>query len=85
MAITFDRQAIRTALALNDPAVSSFLDLQTGMVVMLTEGDPSPAQTELSQAVMDSYGDRFRYIPGGNGTADDAAVNAWFEAEGLAA
>jgi hypothetical protein len=32
---------------------------------------------------MDGYGDRYRYIPGGNAVADDAAVAAWMEAEGI--
>jgi hypothetical protein len=32
---------------------------------------------------MESYGDRYRYISGGNPAADDAAVTTWMEAEGL--
>jgi hypothetical protein len=32
---------------------------------------------------MDGYGDRYRYIPGGNTAADDAAIDAWLEAEGI--
>ena len=83
MATTLDRTQIKSALALSDPAISSFLDLQTGMVVDLIEGETSPAQVELSQLVMDGYGDRFRYIPGGNTDADDAAIDAWLEAEGI--
>lgn len=83
MGATYNREQIRTALAQTDPAVSSFLDLETGEVVHLIEGDTSPEQSALSDAVMESYGDRFRYIPGGNTAADDAAVGAWFEAEGL--
>ena len=83
MAAIYNRTQICTALAHNDPAISSFLDLETGQVVQLVEGDNSPEQSALSDAVMESYGDRFRYIPGGNSTADDAAVDAWFEAEGL--
>jgi len=35
---TYNRDQIRAALALTDPAVSSFLDLQTGNVVSITEG-----------------------------------------------
>ena len=83
MGAIYNREQIRTALAQNDPAVSSFLDLNTGEVVHLIEGDSSPEQSALSEAVMESYGDRFRYIPGGNDAADVAAVEAWFEAEGL--
>ena len=52
-------------------------------LVSITEGDPSPANQELSALIMESYGDRFRYIPGGNPAAVDAAVSAWLENEGL--
>lgn len=81
---TYNRDQIRAALALTDPAVSSFLDLQTGHVVSITEGDQSPENQQLSALIMESYGDRFRYIPGGNPAADDAAVSVWLENEGLA-
>ena len=83
MAVPFDREQIRAALALTDPAVSSFLDLQTGKVVRITEGDLSPENQQISDAVMESYGDRYRYIAGGNPAADDAAVSTWLENEGL--
>jgi hypothetical protein len=83
VAASLDRAQIMSALTMTDPATSSFLDLQTGNVVHLIEGDTSPEQVELSQAVMDGYGDRFRYIPGGNTEADDAAIDAWLEAEGI--
>jgi hypothetical protein len=83
VAANLDRTQIKNALALSDPAISSFLDLQTGSVVDLIEGDTSPAQVELSQLVMDGYGDRFRYIPGGNANVDDATIDAWLEAEGI--
>jgi hypothetical protein len=83
VAANYDRAQIRSALALTDPVISSFLDLQTGQVVQLIEGDTSSAQVELSQAVMDGYGDRYRYIPGSNAAADDAAIDAWLEAEGI--
>ncbi len=83
VAAKLDRTQIKSALALSDPAISSFLDLQTGMVVDLIEGDTSPAQVELSQQVMDGYGDRFRYIPGGNANVDAAAIDSWLEAEGI--
>jgi hypothetical protein len=80
---TYDREQIRAALVLSDPAVSSFLDLETGSVVRLTEGDDSPENQRLSDEVMASIGDRFRYISGGNPAAADADVSAWLENEGL--
>jgi hypothetical protein len=83
VAVQFDREQIRAALALDNPAVSSFLDLQTGVVVQITEGDTSPENQRVSEAVMESYGDRYRYIPGGNAAAGDADVAAWLENEGL--
>ena len=83
MAATYDRAQIRAALALTDPATSSFLDLETGRVVHLIEGDSSSEQTQLSDAVMEGYGDRYRSIPGGNVGADDPAIDAWLEAEGI--
>jgi hypothetical protein len=45
--------------------------------------DTSPEFEEQRNQVMEGYGDRYRYIPGGNATADDAAVSVWLEAEGL--
>lgn len=83
MAMTFDRGAIQAALALNNPAVSSYLDLQTGTVVVINEEASSAENEALRDQVMDGYGDRFRYIPGGNSGADDAAVADWLAAEGL--
>ncbi len=83
MAGEYDRNEIRAALALTDPAMSSYLDLQTGKVVYINESDSSPENESLRNAVMDGYGDRYRYIPGGNTGADDAAVAAWMESEGL--
>jgi hypothetical protein len=68
---------------MNDPALSSYLDLETGKVVSINEADASPAMEQLRDTVMAAYGDRYRYIPGGNPEADDAAVTAWLEAEGL--
>ncbi|HEX9370746.1 MAG TPA: hypothetical protein VF897_07050 [Roseiflexaceae bacterium] len=83
MAATLNREQIRAALAQNDPARSFYLDLETGAVVQIDENDDSPANDELRTLVMEGYGDRFRYIPGGNTSADDAAVAVWIEAEGL--
>jgi hypothetical protein len=79
----FDRAQIQRALALSDPAISSFLDTQTGNVVELIEGDESPAQVDLGQLVMDGVGERYIYIAGGNPGADSAAVDAWMAAEGI--
>ena len=83
MAVAFDRDAIRAALALNDPAISSYLDIESGAVVAINETDAAPTTEQLRDQVMNGYGDRYRYIPGGNAAADDAAIAQWLEAEGL--
>lgn len=79
----YNRAQIRAALALTNPAVSSFLDLTTGAVVHLSEGDGSAEGQARSDEVMASIGDRFRYISGGNPAATDDDVSAWLENEGL--
>ena len=83
MAANYDRAQIRAALALTDPALSSYLDLETGQVIQIDETDNSPATEQTRNQVMDGYGDRFRYIAGGNPAADDTAVATWIEGEGL--
>ena len=83
MAANYDRDQIRAALALTDPAISAYLDLETGQVVQDNANESGPAVEELRAAIMDAYGQRYRYIPGGNPGADDSAVAAWLEAEGL--
>lgn len=83
MTATYDRDSIRTALALADPAISSYLDLETGAVVAVDASDEGPAMQQLSNQVMDGYGDRYRYIPGGNSAVDDTAITQWLESEGL--
>ena len=83
MAATYNREQIRAALVQNDPALSFYLDLETGAVVTINETESSPENDQLRDQVMEGYGDRYRYIPGGNASADDAAVIAWLEAEGL--
>lgn len=83
MAVSLNRDQIRAALAQNDPSLSMYLDLETGTVVRVDETDSSPAMEALRNEVMEKYGDRFRYISGGNSAADDAAVSAWLEGEGL--
>jgi hypothetical protein len=81
VAATYNREQIRAALAQTDPALSFYLDLETGSVVRIDDSDSSPATEELRNQVMDGYGDRYRYIPGGNSDAN--AVAAWMEAEGI--
>lgn len=83
MAGTYDHSQIRAALAATDPERSFYLDLDTGSVVAVHDTDPSPEAETLRNQVMDGYGDRYRYIPGGNASADDGAVVVWLEAEGL--
>jgi len=83
VAATYNREQIRAALAQADPALSFYLDLDSGSVVRIDETDSSPATEQLRDQVMEGYGDRYRYISGGNPGADDAAVTAWMEAEGL--
>jgi hypothetical protein len=83
VAATYNREQIRAALAQTDPALSFYLDLDTGTVVRIDETDSSPATEQLRDQVMEGYGDRYRYISGGSPSVDDAAVAAWMEAEGL--
>jgi hypothetical protein len=83
VAATYDRAQIRAALALTDPAISSYLDLETGQVVQINDTDDSPDTEQARNQVMEGYGDRFRYIPGGNPAADGDAVATWMDAEGL--
>jgi hypothetical protein len=83
VAATYNHEEIRAALAQTDPALSFYLDLETGSVVRIDETDSSPTNEQLRDQVMEGYGDRYRYISGGNPAADDAAVAAWMEAEGL--
>lgn len=81
MAATYNREQIRAALAETDINYSYYLDLETGNVVKIHDTDP--ADEEVRNQVFAGYGDRYRYIPGGNAAADDAAVQTWLEAEGL--
>lgn len=83
MAATYDREQIQVALAQSDPAISCYLDLETGTVVSINEQDASPETEQLRDSVMAAYGDRFRYISGGNADADEAAVQEWLSLEGL--
>lgn len=81
MAVTYDREAIRVALSETDINYSYYLDLNDGSVVKIHDQDP--ADEEIRNKVFEGYGERYRYIPGGNPDADDAAVSTWLEAEGL--
>lgn len=83
MAGNYNREMIQAALAAAEPEHSFYLDLQSGNVVKVPDADPSPAAEALRNEVMDGYGDRFRYIPGGNPAPSDADVQSWLEAEGL--
>ena len=83
MAATYNREQIRAALAQTDPAFSFYLDLDTGSVIRIDETDSSAVTEQLRDRVMNGYGDRYRYISGGNPSADDAAIAAWIDAEGL--
>ncbi len=79
----YNRDQIKTALAETDASYSNYLDMQTGEVIRMNDTDDSPDTEEIRNKVMEGYGDRYRYIPGGNPSPDDSAVDAWLEAEGL--
>ncbi|NTU83015.1 MAG: hypothetical protein HGA45_27215 [Chloroflexales bacterium] len=83
MAGSYNREQIRAALAETNKAYSFYLDLETGEVVKVPDTDPSPDAEDLRNLVMEGYGDRFRYIPGGNPAPSDADVQSWLDAEGL--
>jgi hypothetical protein len=80
---SYNREQIRAALAESDPACSFYLDLETGEVLRVPDTEDTPEADALRNQVMDGYGDRFRYIPGGNPNPGDADVQGWLEAEGL--
>lgn len=83
MAVSYNRDDIRAALAETDPACSFYLDLETGQVLRVPDTEETPEAENLRNMVMDGYGDRFRYIPGGNSAPSDADVQNWLDAEGL--
>lgn len=83
MAGSFNREQIRAALAETDPAYSFYLDLETGQVVKVSDTDTSAEAEALRNQVMEGYGDRYRYIPGGNAAPSDGDVQNWMDAEGL--
>jgi hypothetical protein len=83
VAASFNRDQIRAALGETDPAYSFYLDLETGEVVRVPDAEQTDEAESLRNKVMDGYGDRFRYIPGGNPSPTDADVQSWLEAEGI--
>jgi hypothetical protein len=83
VAVSYNRDAIRAALAETDPACSFYLDLETGQVLRVPDTEESPEAEQLRNLVMEGYGDRFRYIPGGKAAPGEADVQSWLEAEGL--
>lgn len=83
MAVSYNRDQIRIALVETDPNFSNYLDLQTGDVIKIQDTDDSPEAEQLRGQIMESYGDRYRYIPGGNPSPEEADVQAWLDAEGL--
>ncbi len=83
MAVSYNRDQIRAALAETDPNFSNYLDLESGEVSRIQDTDESPETEQLRNQIMDGYGDRYRYIPGGNPAPTDADVQSWLESEGL--
>lgn len=83
MASSFNLAQIRAALAETDPACSFYLDLETGEVVKVPDAEQTPEAEAVRNLVMEGYGDRFRYIPGGNPAPTDEDIRSWMEAEGL--
>lgn len=79
----YDKEQIKVALAETDPGFSNYLDLETGKVIRMNDTDESPDTVQVRNQVMEGYGDRYRYIPGGNASPDDGAVQAWLDAEGI--
>jgi hypothetical protein len=80
---SYNREQIRAALGENDPACSFYLDLETGAVIRVPDTEDTPEADALRNQVMDGYGERYRYIPGGNPAPSEADVASWLEAEGL--
>jgi hypothetical protein len=78
VAVTYNREQIRVALTETDNNFTNYLDTSTGEVIRIDANDESKLVE-----ILDGIGDRYRYIPGGQTGADDAAVQAWLEAEGL--
>ena len=83
MAATIDRSQILNALRMSDPSKSSYLDLETGTVLQVDDTASDAATEAQRTAIMEGYGDRYRYVSGGNAAADADAVQTWLDGEGL--
>jgi hypothetical protein len=83
MAAPIDRSQVLNALRMADPSKSSYLDLETGAVIYIDDTATDPETEAQRTAIMEGYGDRYRYVSGGNADADEAAVQAWLDGEGL--
>lgn len=83
MAVPIDRTQILNALRLTDSAKSSYLDLETGHVLLIDDTATDAATEAQRTAIMEGYGDRYRYVSGGQTDADADAVQQWLEGEGL--
>jgi hypothetical protein len=79
----YDREQIRDALAATDPAFSFYLDLETGQVLRVPDIEESAEAEALRNEVMDGYGARYRYVPGGKTNPTETDIDEWLEAEGL--
>ena len=83
MAAPINRSHILNALRMSDPSKSSYLDLETGMVLQVDDTASDVATEAQRTAIMEGYGERYRYVSGGNAAADDDAVQTWLDGEGL--
>lgn len=83
MAAPIDRAQVLEALKMSDPSTSCYLDLETGTILKVDDTATDDATEAQRNAIMEGYGDRYRYVSGGNAAADDAAVQAWLDGEGL--
>jgi hypothetical protein len=79
--VAVNREQIRVALSETNISYSYYLDITSGEVVKVH--DTESADEDKRNEIFEGYGDRYRYIPGGNPNADDAAVQTWLEAEGI--
>jgi hypothetical protein len=83
LATSYNREQIRDALAATDPACSFYLDLDTGQVLYVPDIEETAEAEALRNEVMEGYGARYRYIPGGKASPTDTDIDEWLEAEGL--
>ena len=83
MAAPINRSHILNALRMVDSSKSSYLDLETGMVLQVDDTASDVATEAQRTAIMEGYGERYRYVSGGNAVADNDAVQTWLDGEGL--